>query len=422
MFSVMSGDGGCQTRLPGLVRVLDTALNPRTLSILPLSPIEPSAGRAASNEIGRLLGVERPGEGMLMRTYQNALPIPPVGMAKPKPELTNPLILIVDGVDSRRRVLKAALRISISLRILECSRAADALEILNREAVDLIIVECALSGMTGIELCRWLKVNPDTQLIPVLLLANVHSPEMELAAISSGADEFRIRPLNPILLRARVAALLRQKRITDSLENAESILFTLAQAVEQRDHCTGEHCHRMAVYSVALGKAGGLEPPDLLALYRAGYLHDIGKISIPDAVLYKNGPLDHKEWEMMRRHTLKGEEICRPMKSLAPVLPIIRSHHERWDGSGYPDGLSGEAIPLLARLLQICDIYDALTNVRSYKVALSPDQAIEILEDEVRRGWRDPDVFALFLEISRQSMPGIMIPAWEHSDAEPVPR
>jgi putative two-component system response regulator len=324
--------------------------------------------------------------------------------------MTNASILIVDGVESRRQTLKTALRNHVS-QILESCGATEALEILGREVVDLVIVESSLPGMTGLELCRWLKVNPDTQLIPVLVLASDLGPDLKLAAISSGADEFHARPLNPIVFGASVAALLRQKHVTDSLENAEAILFTLALAVEQRDRFTGEHCRRMAVYSVALGRASGVAPPGLLALYRAGYLHDIGKISIPDSVLFKKRSLNPQEWGMMHQHTLKGEEICRPMKSLASVLPIIRSHHERWDGSGYPDGLKQDGIPLLARILQICDIYDALTSERSYKVALSPAEAIAILKEEVKRGWRDPEVFARFQEVSRKAMPGIMVPA-----------
>jgi putative two-component system response regulator len=190
--------------------------------------------------------------------------------------------------------------------------------------------------------------------------------------------------------------MLRNKAAIDSLEEAETILFALAQAVEKRDKYTGDHCHRLARYSVGLGTALGLPRSQLVALHRGGYLHDIGKVSVPDAILFKKGPLTDEEWVMMRSHTAKGVEICRPMKTLAPVLPIIRNHHERWDGSGYPDGLKGEEIPLLARILQIADIYDALTTARPYKPALSVEEALQILEDEVRRGWRDAELVSLF--------------------------
>jgi putative two-component system response regulator len=198
------------------------------------------------------------------------------------------------------------------------------------------------------------------------------------------------------VVRTRVRAMLRNKALVDSLEEAEAILFALAQAVEHRDAYTSQHCQRLAVASVMLGEALGLSKPELVALFRGGYLHDIGKISIPDAILFKRGVLTSEEWEVMRGHPIRGEEICKPMKSLWPVLPIIRNHHERWDGTGYPDGLSGENIPLGARILQVADIYDALTTERPYKPALTPQAAFAVMEEEVRRGWRDPELVSLF--------------------------
>jgi len=173
--------------------------------------------------------------------------------------------------------------------------------------------------------------------------------------------------------------------------------------VERRDKYTGMHCERLTTYSLALGQALGLPRQEQLALYRGSYLHDIGKIGIPDGILFKRGLLTDEEWQTMRLHTIRGEEICKPMKTLAPVLPIIRSHHERWDGSGYPDGLAGEAIPLLARILQVADIYDALTTARPYKPAFSHQHAIEIMVEEARRGWRDPELVPLFAEVSQHA-------------------
>ena len=223
-----------------------------------------------------------------------------------------------------------------------------------------------------------MKARRSTQLIPVLMITNLQGVENEIVGISSGADEFLIKPLHPAVVRTRVRAMLRNKSLIDSLEEAETILLAMAQTVEHRDEYTGKHCQRLA------------------ALYRGGYLHDIGKIGIPDAILFKRGPLTSEEWDVMRSHPVRGEEICRPMRSLAPVLPIIRSHHERWDGSGYPDGLAGDGIPLLARILQVADIYDALTSERPYKQALAPEEAFAVMEEEVRRGWRDPELVPLF--------------------------
>ena len=273
---------------------------------------------------------------------------------------------MVDSEDINRRLLKAIFK-TTPYKILEAHRASEATALLQSEKIDLVILDLMLPEMSGPELCRWMKARRSTQLIPVLMITNLQGVENEIVGISSGADEFLIKPLHPAVVRTRVRAMLRNKSLIDSLEEAETILLAMAQTVEHRDEYTGKHCQRLAVASVMLGEALGLPSQDLTALYRGGYLHDIGKIGIPDAILFKRGPLTSEEWEVMRSHPVRGEEICRPMRSLAPVLPIIRSHHERWDGSGYPDGLAGEDIPLLARILQVADIYDALTSERPYK-------------------------------------------------------
>jgi putative two-component system response regulator len=281
-----------------------------------------------------------------------------------------PTILVVDELDVNRRLIRGILKAS-DYRLIEARRASEALSILENEKVDLVVVDLVMPELSGPDFCRRLKATRRTQLIPILMITSVQGVETEVVGITAGADEFMIKPLHPTIVRARIRSMLRTKAIIDSLEEAESILFTLAQSVEQRDRCTGRHCQRLAAYSVALGNALGLSRGELVALYRGGYLHDIGKIAIPDAILFKKGFLNDEEWFVMRSHTIKGEEICRPMKSLAPVLPIIRNHHERWDGSGYPDGLQGEGIPLLARILQVADIYDALITERPYKPAFA---------------------------------------------------
>jgi putative two-component system response regulator len=180
------------------------------------------------------------------------------------------------------------------------------------------------------------------------------------------------------------------------VDDTEDTLFALAQAVEQRDRHTAGHCERLAFMSVALGMAMRLERPALLTLYRGGYLHDIGKVGMPDSILFKPGKLSSEEWVTMRSHPARGEEICRHLASLRPVLPLIRHHHERWDGSGYPDGLRGEQVPLEARLLQVADIYDALVSPRPYKPAYTPQRALQVLREETDRGWRDARVVELF--------------------------
>ncbi len=318
-----------------------------------------------------------------------------------------PTVLILDQVEVNRRLLRAMLK-SEPYAIREARRAPEALEILAREKIDLVILDLMMPGMSGPDFCRTIKTDRRTQLVPVLMVTNLHGVENEVAGISSGADEFLTKPLHPEVVRTRVRALLRHRSAIDSLEQAETILLALAQAVEHRDTYTAGHCQRLAWYSVSLGMALGLSRREMLALHRGGFLHDIGKIAVPDAVLHKNGSLNEEEWAVMRSHTVKGEDICRAMKTLQGVLPVIRSHHERWDGGGYPDGLKGEQIPLVARILQIADIYDALTTVRPYKAACTPDEALIILEQETARGWRDPELVKVFCRLQRQNHPAGM--------------
>ncbi len=184
--------------------------------------------------------------------------------------------------------------------------------------------------------------------------------------------------------------------MVDSLDETETVLFTLAQSVEGRDPALGLHCERLALIAVTMGVQLGLPAVEILALQRGGYLHDVGKVAIPDSVLLKPGPLTPEEWVVMKTHPERGEKICSSLRSLSPVLPIIRHHHERWDGSGYPDGLRGESIPLLARILQFADIYDALTADRPYKKAFTSLQALEIMRSEAAKGWRDPKLMSVF--------------------------
>ncbi len=368
------------------------------MSALSTTPSERTAEQTADQAAGRT-AQQTAGPG--------GLPVPEAASAY-RPEQTpweyshTPTILVVDAADVNRKLLKGMLKTE-PYRILEATRAAEAIAHLQREEIDLIIVDLMLPGMSGSDLCRWLKANRQTHLIPVVILTSVHGVENEIESISAGANDFLLKPLSPAIVRTRVQSLLRHKAAIDSLEEAETILFALAQAVEQRDKCTGDHCQRLATYSVALGMALGLNRTDLMALYRGGYLHDIGKVAVPDAILFKPGKLTEEEWVVMRAHTTKGEEICSPMKSLSSVLPIIRSHHERWDGTGYPDGLAAEAIPLLARVLQVADIYDALTTQRPYKLALSHDEAVAMLKQEAERGWRDSQLVTLFDRMCKEA-------------------
>jgi putative two-component system response regulator len=223
----------------------------------------------------------------------------------------------------------------------------------------------------------------------------------KIRAIDAGADDFLNKPIFPEELFARVKASLRLKEFTDELESAEDVICTLALSVEARDPYTAGHCDRLASYAEDLGRYMGLEGEQLIALRRGGYLHDIGKITVPDEVLKKGSNLTSAEWQIMRQHPVTGENICRPLKSLKEVLPIIRHHHEHWDGSGYPDALRGEEIPLLARILQVVDIYDALRTARPYKPSLTHEEAHRLMHNEASLGLWDPTLVHSFFAMLR---------------------
>ena len=342
----------------------------------------------------------------LTESHLSAIPAIPAGLsAEPLQEGgRSGRLLLVDSLEINRRLAKGMLRSAGQYEFFEAATGRAALDILESQPVDLIILDLMMPDISGPEFCRRLKSHRKTQLLPILMITSLQGAEHEVLGIDAGADEYLTKPLHPSVLRARVRALLRHKSAIDSLDEAETILFALAQAVEARDSYTAEHCQRLATYSVALGVALGLSRPELVALYRGGFLHDIGKVSIPDSILHGVRNLTDDEWIIMKQHTVRGEDICRPMKSLAPVLPIIRSHHEKWDGSGYPDGLRGEQIPLLARILQIVDIFDALITERTYKRAFSVEEATRVLEEEATRGWRDAELVSLFVSLLSRNM------------------
>jgi len=312
-------------------------------------------------------------------------------------------ILVVDDLDIHREALRRLLE-DDGYCVLCARRTSEAMEILDQAPVDLVILDMLLPDGDGMEFCRRLRADRRTELIPALMLSRTGTVECEIEGIGSGADGVLSRPFHPDVLRARVRSKLRQKAIVDRLEDSETIILALAQTVEHRDYNTAGHCDRLAAMAVAMGMAMKLPSQHLVALHRGGYLHDMGKIAIPDSILLKKGPLTEAEWAVMRTHTLTGEDICRPIKCLSQVLPIVRSHHERWDGSGYPDGLAGDKIPLLARVLQFADIYDALTSLRSYKPAISSAESLCIMQEETDRGWHDPELMRLFLSLRHDAV------------------
>lgn len=304
-------------------------------------------------------------------------------------------VLIADDLVSNRELLEELLTAE-GFRVVTASDGPAALQAVKAAQPDLVLLDVMMPDMTGFEVCQQIKADADTYLTPVILVTALSDKQDRVAGIKAGADDFLTRPVDRIELLARVTSLLKLKYRTDELERAESVLFSLARSIEGKDPYTHGHCERLSDYSVALGEHLGLFEDQILALRRAGVVHDIGKIAIPDSIILKPTSLSPEEWKLMRGHPAIGERICAPLKSFRSVLPIIRHHHEKLDGSGYPDGLKGDEIPITARVLQIVDVYDALTTVRPYKAALSITDALQTMKMEVAKGWWDASVFDEF--------------------------
>jgi putative two-component system response regulator len=260
-----------------------------------------------------------------------------------------------------------------------------------------------MPGLDGFEVCQLLKQNEHTRLIPIIFVTALNDRRSRIRGIEVGADDFLSKPFDRVELAARVKSLVRQKRLNEDLDHAEQVLFSIARSIESRDPNTGDHCERLVKLGKAFGEYLNLSRNQIRDLMWGGYLHDIGKVGIPDSVLLKKGKLTPEEWNIMRQHVLIGEKICQPLRSMQGVIPIIRHHHERWDGSGYPDGLIGENIPYLAQVFQIIDIYDALTSERPYKLAFSPEEALAVMQEETAKGWRNPQLMQQFEEFISNS-------------------
>jgi len=322
-------------------------------------------------------------------------------LLQPKSEPTG-TILVADDQASNRELLEELLSAQ-GFTVITASEGAEALDQMRKVPVDLVILDVLMPNMNGFEVCRKIKANPETDLIPVVLVTALSDKQDRIEGLRANADDFLTRPVDRVELLARVHSLLKLKQRTDELERAESVLFALARSIEGKDPYTGGHCERLAEYSASLGQHLGLTDEQITALRRAGVVHDIGKIAVPDSIILKPASLTPEEWKLMREHPVVGERICAPLKSFRLVLPIIRHHHEKFDGSGYPDGLRGENIPVTARVLQIVDVYDALTTIRPYKPAFSITDALQTMKLEVAKGWWDAQIFDQFEQLVKTS-------------------
>ena len=294
-------------------------------------------------------------------------------------------MLVADDTESIRLLFRRLLTAD-GHDVIVAADGAAALDAVRRQQPDVILLDVSMPAIDGLEVCRRLKSDPATRLTPVVLVTGQTDLSDRIRGIEAGADEFLSKPVHPHELRARVRSLSRVKHLIDALDSAEAAFVTLALTIEARDPYTKGHCERLARHAVRLGRALGVSDDDIEALHRGGYLHDVGKVGVPDSVLLKPGPLTKDEAQLMRQHPEIGDNLCAPLQSLRHVRPIILCHHERLDGSGYPAALRGDDVPLLAQIVGIVDVYDALTSQRPYRAALTAHDATEHLIAEAEAG------------------------------------
>ena len=276
---------------------------------------------------------------------------------------------------------------------------SSALSAISGHQPDLIVLDVMMPGLNGFEVCRRVKGDAATRLTPVILVSGMYEPDVRVQGLEAGADDFLTKPFDTRELLTRARALVRLKRYTDDLDPAASIVTTLATMIETHDGFMEGHCHRMANYATALGRAIGLPEGDLLALHRGGFLHDLGMVAISGSVVRKSGALAPDEYELVKSHTVVGDALCANLRSLQAVRPIVRHHHERLDGSGYPDGLQGDDIPTIAQIIGVVDVYDAITTKRPYQRTQSIHEALDVLREQAQRGWRRADLVAEFADL-----------------------
>ena len=306
-------------------------------------------------------------------------------------------ILIIDDEREIRQFL-ADVVTSLGATAFMASNGQAGLEAVKLCEPDLILLDVEMPIMNGLACCKILKDDPRTRHLPIIILTSLSDINDRINGIRAGADDYIVKPPHVEELAARIGSLLRVKKLNESLESAESVVFALAHAIEARDRCTEQHTERVTKYAVALGKLVGCTDDEMLGLRQGGALHDIGKVSVPDGVLNKPGKLTPEEFAIIMLHPVTGYNICASMKSLAHTLPCIRWHHEKPNGKGYPDGLKGDAIPRRALILAVADVYDALTSERPYKKGFPVEKAVSILREEAASGGLDAGLVNLFID------------------------
>ena len=311
-------------------------------------------------------------------------------------------ILVVDDEPSIVDVLTRFLSRE-GYTVITAVNGRQALERVRQDPPDLILLDVTMPELDGFAVCQVLKEDQRTALIPITMLTGLDDREHRTRGIEAGADDFLTKPFEQSILRARIRSQLRLKRLTDQLEHTENVIFMLAQAVEAKDAYTEGHLRRLRAYGEQLARACGLSPAEVAAVRYGGILHDIGKIGVDEAIIRKPGPLTAEEAAQMRRHPEIGAQIVSQMRFARDVAPIINGHHEYWDGSGYPQGLSGEAIPIGARIITIVDAYDAMMTDRPYRAALGEVEALRQLH-QGRGSQFDPELLDLFVNLVEKGL------------------
>ncbi|MCC2956850.1 two-component system response regulator [Massilia sp. IC2-477] len=308
-----------------------------------------------------------------------------------------PLILAVDDEASNLQLLRQILQ--DHYRLLFAKDGARALELARQESPDLVLLDVMMPGMSGYEVCAALKANPATAAIPVIFVTALTDTADELEGFEAGAVDYITKPVSPPIVRARVRTHLSLVRMEELRATRLEIVQRLGLAAEYKDNETGLHVIRMSHFSRILGIAAGMSEAEADDLLHAAPMHDVGKIGIPDRILQKPGPLDPDEWKIMQSHVTIGAEIIGEHEGgmLALASQIALTHHEKYDGSGYPHGLRGDGIPLVGRIVAIADVFDALTSKRPYKKAWTEEEALNFLREQKGRHF-DPALVDLFLE------------------------
>ena len=318
-------------------------------------------------------------------------------------EVDQPVVLVVDDIAPNRELLQGLLE-DLDYDVREARDGVEALESVEEQEPDLILLDVDMPRLDGIAVCQQIKAHPTRRLVPIVILTASNDKETRLRGLRAGADDYLSKPFDQTELRIRTEVLLRERALNKRLDATEGVLYALARAVEARDRYTIHHAERVGRYAQEIGTL--IDPSgDSERLYDGGVLHDLGKIAIPDAVLLKPGPLTDDEFALMRTHATEGERICLSLRSVAQFLPIIRHHHERVDGTGYPDHLHRLDIPLGARIVSVADAWDAMTSDRPYRAGRPYEEALHILRDGAGSQW-DPEVVETFTHLLSEGIIG----------------